>query len=317
MKNALLAIFLILLLQPLFNHSYSGQVYLDQIKEVKFSTEPFDIVLHDNIAYVLSSGSLYSLTTSDPYNLTSTEIKPVSGAGSIAFIGHFCYALYSDGVIVVYDFSKNPVAKKTQINTNGRIKKIVIDNGYLYAINEDAGMQVYDVNIADFPVYKSTQAIPFNANGIFVANSRAYISSSSGHLSIISVADKSSLQIVGSYSSGTSFFEPYVDGNTAYIPQGSTGVQVLDISKLPNPKWEFNLFGRKNSHQVIASNFYVWVADDKSIEGFYNDAPASYYFAGNHKFTEKINRIAVIDGKYIYVTSKDKKVKILKIDYKY
>lgn len=317
MKNALLAIIIFLLVSPLFNTAHTGQVYLDQIKEVKYSTEPFDIVLHDNIAYVLTLGSVYSVTTVDPYNLTSTEIKPVSGAASISFIGHYCYALYSDGVIVVYDFSKSPVVKKTQINTNGRIKKILIDNGYLYTINEDAGMQVYDVNIADFPVYKSTQAIPFNANGIFVSSNKAYISSSGGHLSIINVTDKSSLQIVGSYSSGTSFFEPFVDGNTAYIPQGSTGVQVLDISKLPNPKWEFNLFGRKNSHQVVASNFYVWVADDKSIEGFYNDSPGSYYFAGNHKFSDKINRIAVIDGKYIYVTSKDKKLKILKIDYKY
>ncbi len=317
MKNALLALIIFLLFMPLFSDTFSGQVYLDQIKEVKFSNEPYDIILHENIAYVLTSGSAFSITTADPYNLTSTEIKPVSGAASIAFIGHYCYALYSDGVIVVYDFAKYPVAKKTQINTNGRIKKIVIDNGYLYAINLDAGMQVYDVNIADFPVYKSTQAIPFNANGIFVTNSKAYISSSSGQLSIISVADKSSMQIVGSYSSGTSFFEPYVDGNTAYIPQGSTGVQVLDISKLPNPEWKFNLFGRKNSHQVVASNFYVWVADDKSIEGFYNDSPASYYFAGNYKFPDKINRISVIDGKYIYVTTKDKKLKILKIDYKY
>jgi len=316
MKNALLAVLIIYILSPLCSNVFSGQVYLDQINEVKFGTEPIDIVVYDN-AYIITGSSLYSVSINDPYNLNTTEIKPVSGTKSVAFIGHFCYALYNSGVIVVFDFSKSPVAKRTEINTNGRIQKILIDNGYLYAINEDAGLQVYDVNIADFPVYKNTQIIPFNANGIYISNNKAYISSSGGHLSIIDVADKSKMQIVGTYTSGTSFFEPFVDGNTAYIPQGNTGVQVLDISKLPNPEWKFNLFGRKNSHQVVASNFYVWVADDKSIEGFYGDKPTSYYFAGNFKFTDKINRIAVIDGKYIYVTTKDKKLKILKIDYKY
>lgn len=316
MKNALLAVLIIFILSPLCSNALSGQVYLDQINEVKFGTEPIDIVLYDN-AYIITGSSLYSVSINDPYNLTTTEFKPVSGTKSVAFIGHFCYALYNSGVIEVFDFSKSPVAKRTEINTNGRIQKIVIDNGYLYAINEDAGLQVYDVNIADFPVYKNTQIIPFNANGIYISNNKAYVSSSNGHLSIIDVADKSKMQIVGTYTSGTSFFEPFVDGNTAYIPQGNTGVQVLDISKLPNPEWKFNLFGRKNSHQVVASNFYVWVADDKSIEGFYGDKPTSYYFAGNYKFPDKINRIAVIDGKYIYVTTKDKKLKILKIDYKY
>lgn len=315
MKYALLAIHILffLLITP---YSWSGQVYLDLITELKFSTEPRDIILNDK-AYIITAGSVYSVSITDPYNLNNTEIKAISGAKSIAFIGHYAYVLYPMANIVVYDFSKTPVQKKTEILTNGRIQKIVINNGYLYALNEDAGMQVYNVNIADFPVYKNTQIIPFNANGIFVSSNKAFVSSSGGHLSIIDVSDKSKLSIAGTYTSGTSFFEPYVDGNIAYVPQGSTGVQVLDISKLPTPEWQFNLFGRKYAHQVVASNFYVWVADDKSVEGFYNDAPKSYYFAGNFKFKDKVNRIAVVDGKYIYVCTKDKYLKILKISYRY
>lgn len=316
MKNALLALLVILVLSPLFSNTMAGKIYLEQINEVKFTNEPYDIVLFDN-AYVITQGSVYAVSIKDPYNVTATELSEISGAKSIAFIGHFCYALYSNNSIGVFDFSKSPIAKRTSISINGSVKKIVIDKGYLYALNEDAGLQVYDVNVADFPVYKNTQIVPFNSNGLFVSNNKAYISSSTGNLSIIDVADKSTLQIVGSYSSGASFYEPFVDGITAYIPQGSTGVQVLDISKLPNPKWEFNLFGRKNSHQVVASNFYVWVADDKSIEGFYNDAPGSYYFAGNYKFKDKLNRIAVVDGKFIYAATNENKLKILRIDYKY
>jgi len=315
MKNALLAVLIIFILSPLCSNALSGQVYLDLINTIEFTSEPFDIVLYDN-AYVLTPTAVYPVSIKDPYNPTISEINEFAGAKSIAFIGHYSYVLFANE-IAVFDMTKSPLKKKTQIMTNGRISKIVIDNGYLYAINEDAGLQVYDVNIADFPVYKNTQIIPFNASGIAVSNNVAYVTSSLGHLTIIGLNDKAALPIIGTYTSGGSFYEPYVDGNLAYIPQGSSGVQVLDISVLPNPQWQFNLFGRGNSHQVVASNFYVWVADDKSIEGFYNDAPKSYYFAGNYKFPHKVNRIAVIDGKYIYVTTKDKKLKILKIDYKY
>ena len=313
MKNALLV--LTLFIFSFINAQiFAGTVYLDLANELELPSEPYDIVLYDN-AYVITSGSVYSVSINDPYNLNAAEIKEISGVYSIAFIGHYCYAL-KHNTIEVYDMSKSPAARKTSISLNGRVKKIVIDNGYLYAMNEDAGMQVYDVNIADFPVYKNTQILPFNATGLFISNFKAYVTGENGSLSIIDVSDKSKLPIVGTYNSGGKFYEPFVDGNYAYIPQGSTGVQVVDISILPTPQQKINLFGRKNSHQVITSNFYVWVADDKSVEGFYNDAPASYYFAGNYKFKEKINRMAVVGGKYIYVGCKDKYLRILKINYK-
>ncbi|MCC6865052.1 MAG: hypothetical protein IT280_02710 [Ignavibacteria bacterium] len=294
---------------------YCGQVFLDQINELKLSNTPTDIILYDN-AYIISSEFVYSVSINDPYNLISSEIREINSAKSIAFIGHYCYALKTSS-IDVYDFSKSPIAKIREIDHNGNVIKIVINNGYLYALNESSGMQVYDVNIADFPVYKNTQIIPFNPTGIYISNNKAYISGMNGHLSIIDVTDKSKLPIVGTYTSGGNFYEPCIDGNTAYIPQGSSGVQVLDISKLPTPQHQINLFGRNNAHQVVASNFYIWVADDKSVESFYNDAPASYYFAGNFKFKEKINKMAVVDGKYIYVCTQDKYLRILKINYKY
>lgn len=314
MKNALLAVTAFILI--CFNtFIFSGQVYLDQINQLKLPNEPIDVVLYDN-AYIITTGSVFSVSINDPYNLNPYEIKDIRGARSIAFIGHYCYALMQN-TIDVYDMSRSANLKKTEISLNGRVNKITIDNGFLYAINEDAGMQVYDVNIADFPVYKNTQIIPFSATGIFISNYKAFVTGQNGTLSIIAVNDKSKLPIIGTYNSGGTFYEPFVDGNYAYIPQGSSGVQVVDISVLPTPAQVVNLFGRKNSHQVIASNFYIWVADDKSVEGFYNDAPGSYYFAGNFKFKEKINRMAVAGGKYIYVCGKDKYLRVLKIDYKY
>ena len=316
MKKTLLALLIIITISPLFKTIYANQVYFTLIGEVSFNSEPTDIVLYDN-AYILTSEGLYAVTISDPYNVLKTLYPELAGLKSLSFIGHYGYVLNGNNEIGVYDFAKNPLLKRTSISSNGNVNRIKINNGYLYVLNESAGLMVYDVNIADFPVYRNTQIVPFDANGLFVQDYKAYVTSSSAHLSIIDVADISKLTIVGTYTSGVKFFEPYVDGTLAYVPQGSTGVQVLDISKLPNPEWQVNLYGRKNAHQVITSNFYVWVADDKSIEGFFNSGPKAYSFAGNYKFKDKINKMALINGQYLYVCCSDKKLRILRIDYKY
>lgn len=316
MKTTLLAILAVLTMSPLYNVTLSNKVYFELIKEFSLTSEPRDIILYDN-AYVITDGALYSITISDPYNAAKSEITELSGLKSLAFIGHFAYAAYSNGVIAVYDFSKYPALKTNTINTNGRLQKIFIDNGYLYITNLDAGLQVYDVNVADFPVYKNTQIVTGEANGLTVRNKKAYVTSSNAHLSIIDASDVSKLPIVGTYTNGIRFYEPYVDGNYAYVPQGNTGVQVLNISNLPFPNMVTILFARKSANQVVTSSNYVWVADQKSIESFFNNNSEAYFFAGNYKGNSYINRIAVVDGKYIYVATQDKKIKILKIDYQY
>lgn len=316
MKRSLLAALTFLTLMPFGNYLFSDKIYFNFVKEFSLSYEPRDIILFDN-AYVITDGSLYSISIADPYKAGKTEIKGLSGLTSIAFIGRFAYAAFSTGNIIVYDFASNPPRQTNSIPSTGRIQKLVIDNGYLYVTNLDAGLQVYDVNIADFPVYKNTQIITGEPNGLIVRNKLAYITSSDAHLSIIDASDVSKLPIIGTYTNGVSFYEPYVDGSFAYLPQGQTGVQVLNISTLPTPSWIANLYSRKFAKQVVTSSMYVWVADERSIESFFNNNSNAFFFAGNYKSNSVINRIAVIDGKFIYVATADNKLKILKIDYQY
>lgn len=301
----------------LSGNSFSDQVYLTLIKESSLLFEPRDIIINEDIAYIITDGALYSYSTTDPYNLKQTSYSNLAGTRSIAFTGRTAYVFSGGDGIDLYDFTKSPPVKKNTILTNGTIVKLVIDNGYMYVVNQDMGLQVYDVNISDFPLLKNTQILPDKANGIFIKDKKAYVTGSNANLSIFDVADVAKLPIIGSYSNGVNFYETYVDGNYAFVPQGTTGVQVINISKLPFPEWVANIFARKFAKQVVASNFYIWVADDKSVEGFFNKDPKTFYFAGNYKNNAVINRIALIDGKYIFVCSGDKKLKVLKIDYKY
>jgi len=298
--------------------SFSNQVYLTLIKEITLDSEPRDIILYNDKAYITSGSDLYSVNTKDPYNPELVSYDGMEGSSSVAFTGRFAYAIGSFDGIKYFDLTKTPPTYKSKIITSGSLKKIVIDNGYLYVVNNTLGLQVYDVNIGDFPLFKNTQILPGDANGIFVQDRKAYVTSTNANMYIIDAGDISRLPIIGTYNYGTSFFEPYVDGNYAFLPQGNTGVQVLNISKLPFPEFVASIFARKFAKQVVSSNFYVWVADEYSVEGFFNIDSKSFLFAGNYKNGEAVvNRIAVIEGKYIYLCSADKKLKILRIDYRY
>jgi hypothetical protein len=211
---------------------------LTLVKELTLTDEPTDILLYEDKAFILANGNLSSFYASDPYNINLTPYEGIAGVTSAAFVGRYAYVSGSFSGIRFYDITISPYHQKptlkNSIAINGKIKKIVIDNGYLYVVNNDLGLQIYDVNISDFPLYKNTQILTGDANGIFVKDKKAYITSSNANLSIIDVNDLSMLPIVGTYNYGMSFYEPYVDGSYAFIPQGTTGVQVLNITKLPS-----------------------------------------------------------------------------------
>lgn len=299
--------------------SYSNQVYLTLVKEYNLGGEPRDILLNEGVAYIITGGTLSAFNTTEPFDqYAESYLGPLYGTQSMAFSGRIAYAIGPGSGITLFDFTKDPPALRNNIMTNGTISKLVIDNGYMYVLNQSAGLQVYDVNVSDFPILKNTQIIPGGeANGIFVKDRKAYVTTSNANLSIFDVNDIAKLPIVGSYTNGVKFFEPFVDGNYAYVPQGNTGVQVLNITKLPFPEWVTNLYARKSAKQVVASNFYIWVADDKSIEGFFNKDVKTFYFAGNYKNNKAINRIAIFEGKYIFMATSDSRLKILRIDYQY
>ncbi|MBZ0202058.1 MAG: hypothetical protein IT281_05590 [Ignavibacteria bacterium] len=297
----------------------ANQVYLTLVREYSLGSEGRDILVNEGVAYVISGGTLTAFNTTEPFDqYAESYLGALNGTQSMAFSGRIAYSIGPGSGISLFDFTKDPPALRNSILTNGTITKLVIDYGYMYVLNQSAGLQVYDVNIADFPILKNTQIIPGGeANGIFVKDRKAYITTTNANLSIIDVNDIAKLPIVGSYTNGVKFYEPFVDGNYAYVPQGNTGVQVINITKLPFPEWVTNLYSRKSAKQVVASNFYIWVADDKSIEGFFNKDAKTFYFAGNYKNDKTINRIALIEGKYIFVATSDKKLKILRIDYQY
>jgi hypothetical protein len=295
----------------------SYNVYLDLISTFKFAS-PQDVQIYDNSAYVLSQGLLTKADISDPALpkdfITYTGMVDIE---QMALLGKYVYV--SSGTrIYYYDIGANPPTEKGFFEANGAIIRISISEGYLVFIRKDLGIFVYDLKYPDNPIFKGTQIVPGEPSGLYLVNSKAYVTCSNAYMSIIDFNDPVKLPIVGTYTFGVNFYDIYVKDNVAYLSQGSTGVQVLNVASAGTPKWQTNIFSRRFSRQVVVSNYYAWVNDDNSIQAFFIKDPLSYLYAGsfdNKKFS--MNRMAVIDGKYVYACSSDNLLKVIRISYAY
>jgi hypothetical protein len=322
-------IFMTLIIPFSFSYAYTGintssrapySVYLKLINEVKLPGNPIDIYINEDRAYLLCP-SVVVINITDPNNIPKPAIYNnfTNDANSIAFNGSYAYIGQDNGVIKIVDFkdSEKPVSKGT-IDAFGPISKVFVYNGYLYFIRKNFGLNVYDITVPEVPISKGTQVVVGEANSLFVRNHYAYVTSLNATLTIIDVSNISKLPIVGTYNSGINFYDIYVNENYAYVPQGPTGVQVLNIADLPTPVQITNIFSRKFAKQVVVNGYYTWVNDENSVQAFYSRVPKDQLWAGSYDIKSGIiNKLAVEDNKYIYLCSSDMKLKILQVYYNY
>jgi hypothetical protein len=298
------------------------KVYLDLLSEASFSSNPIDIALYNGYAYIVCEmRGVYRVDISNPYELKKTELLNIvlTNPSSIIFNGAYAYISQSDGKIKIFNF-KNltfPMNSGT-FDTFYKIEKMMLGNGYLYYIRKDFGLHVIDVSNPEVFIPRGNQLVPGDANGLYIKNNFAYVTSSNAYLSIINIEDLVKIPVVGTYNFGVSFNDVFVSDNYAYISQGSSGVQVINVKDPSKPKWETNIFARKYAKQVVVNGYYTWINDDVTIQAFYNMDPKSQLWAGsfnNNNFS--INKFIVDEGKYIYLVSSDNKLKVLSITYSY
>jgi len=300
------------------NAPYS--VTLKLVNEVTLPGNPSEILIKDDYAYILCP-SVVLVRISEPYNIPKIKIYSdlANNPKSIAFNGSFAYLAQNDGIIEIVNFQNidKPI-NDGSVNSFGNILKVSVLNGYLYFITKELGLHIYDVTVPNVPIPKGNQVVSGEPNGLFLKNNYAYVTSSNATLTIINVSDVSKLPIAGTYNFGINFYDVYVNENYAYIPQGATGVQVLNVGSLPSPKHITNIFSRKFAKQVVVDGYYTWVNDDNSIQAFYSREPEDQLFAGSYDNGDyTINKIAVVDNKYIYLCSSNNKLKVVQIYYNY
>ncbi len=309
-------------LNAAYSQSYS--VSLSLINEVRLPSEPVDLYISDGFAYIIgssgNSGVVMIANANDPEHTGYLSYDRIAENPTlIAVNGHYAYIAERSKAIRIVKFENiyNPKPQGS-FDAISEVRKMVIVGGYLYYLRKDFGLQIYDISFPTVPIFKGTQLVVGDANGLFVNNKYAYVTSNTGNLTIIDITNMSNLPIAGNYNSGINFFDVFVSDKYAYIPQGITGVQVLDVSSLPSPKWIANIYSKKSSTQVIVSGDYTLVNDQSTLQVFYNKDPKNQLYAGSFdNMGATINRIDIVNGKYIFLCSSNNKLKVLQMSYNY
>ncbi len=321
-RSTLLSILLIASLAQPGSVAASGSsiydVRISLLNKALFSSQPVDVQLLDDKAYILAGLTVTRFNVSDPADIKDQlSFGNIAGVDAMAFSSRYGYFL-SGGRVKIFDLTTNPPMDRGYFETQNTVAKLCVLNGYLFLLRRDLGLFVYDIKNPEMPILKGNQIIFGDANSMYIKGESAYITSSNARFQIIDYTDPVKLPIVGTYFMGTNFYDVFVQDNFAYISQGSSGVQVLNIETPSNPQWVTNIFSRKSSKQVVVSNYYAWVNDDNTIQAFYNKDARSYLYAGAYDNEgASINRIAVINGKYILLCSSDGYLKVLQIEYNY
>lgn len=312
-----LLLYLIFFSPQVFSDNISSyNVNITLINKITLPGSQQDIQIIDDNAYILTGGIVIKYDISDPPIPKNPITYPVN-TSSMAFSNRYGYFTTGNN-LKVYDLTTDTPVEKNSLVMAGNIIKMSVSNGYLLLLKPDQGLIVYDIKNPETPILKGTQFVPGEANSMFIKDKTAYITCRNAYLSIIDFSDPVKLPIIGSYNAGVNFYDVYVQDNYAFLSQGVTGVQVVDIKKSSIPQHITNIFTRKFSKQIVLSNYYAWLNDENTIQAFYNKDPESFLFAGQYDNEGAvINRIAVIDGKYILVCSSDGLLKVLKIQYFY
>lgn len=222
----------------------SYNVYFSLANSTVLKESPTDIQIIDDKAYVLNEAGLTLFNAADPPGLNLISSYNLLNISAYAISGKYAYVAQGTK-ITIYDISAGSLSEKYHFLAQGAVVKMAVSNGLLYYITKELGLFCYDLSYPENPVFKGSQLTPGDASSFYISDRKAYVICSNAHLSIIDISDPAKLPVAGTYTFGSSFNDVYVQDDYAYLCQGSTGVQVLNIKKLPTPEWVTNIFSRR------------------------------------------------------------------------
>ncbi len=120
--------------------------------------------------------------------------------------------------------------------------------------------------------------IPDSAEGIFIADNRAYLAAGSGGLQIVDISDPKYPKVIKSLVTPGSASDVFVAGTTVYLAAKAGGLQIIDIQDISNPKiigsitmpgWAFDVFVADGKAYIADGDSglqIVTVSDSSNLE---------------------------------------------------
>ncbi|MBI4089803.1 MAG: hypothetical protein HY421_00205 [Candidatus Kerfeldbacteria bacterium] len=203
-------------------------------------------------------------------------------------VGSYVYAAVQPYGLFVFDVSDPTSPKKVgSYKTIGyQSDKVTMVGNYAYL--SGSLLQIIDVSTPASPTFKKNIALSGAAGRPFVSSTKLYVPiiggsacSSPGSLVIYDVADKLNPVMFGSVATKCHALSVVVEGNTAYVADGTGGLVTIDVTNSTAPTFLGQYDTANYAANVALNQSTAYVSDGNSIVTLNVSAPAAPTLASN------------------------------------
>ena len=242
---------------------------------------------------------------SKPKLLKSLTINsnPLFGPQGIALKNNFAYLACRKTGIVVIDIAipVNP-QQVACLKTSGLALGVTVNKDCLYVADDTKGICVVDISApAKLAISGKYKTASGTTRGVIVRENKAYLADGFHMLKILDVSDplkprllgtcanRGVLAFFGSFTYGLTLADPVNCGSRriAYLADGESGVQAIDITDPKNPKLagalmsDMGMGGPYDIRAITKSGKYLFCNDDNyGLRILKIETPAAPHLAG-------------------------------------
>ncbi len=195
------------------------------------------------------------------------------------------------------------------VESSGTISQIVVDGSNAYIIDEEAGLQIFDITQPDHPVVVGGLDVPSLATGLAVSGQYVYYGQYQNYpftrdLLIIDAADSQSPTIVSRLELAGTPKGIAISGTHAFVAASNAGLLVVDISDPLTPEIVGQMDSGAYYHEVTIRDNLAFVLNSDGLQILDISGPTDPQLIGNNDFDNNY-RALVISEDYAYVTTDD------------
>ena len=240
----------------------------DYISKIETFGIPMAVDVSDSLLLIANNINLLIVTIADINNpqvigsYTHFDLNDVKIKGNYAYI-----AGGADGLLIL-DISNPEIPTLVgQYNTPDYACKLAFKDHYSYIADRYSGIQVIDVSDPTNPLFVSQYPNPNEPtliNNLVISGDYIY-SEGISEVDIISIIDPANPTLVSNYFASSTVYDIDVISNYLVLAIAYDGLEIVDITKLTEPK--LGLFYNTPGVSLGVSCFYpfIYVADIRSL----------------------------------------------------
>jgi len=195
------------------------------------NSNPYDVIVRGNYAYVAAFSRFFVIDVSDPSNPIqegSIDIGPCQHARCVDLVGEYAYVANSSYGLYVIDIS-NPIDPTTVSLRSGNPHSISISGERAYIVEENYGISALDISNPQNLTISGQYYTGARSHQVIVKHPYAYVSQYN-KLRILDISDPSNTLDLGSYDAGNQIRNVFINDSYAFITKSLNTLSIVDVS---------------------------------------------------------------------------------------